>query len=413
MARSINRLTARSVSTIKVPGRHADGAGLYLQVDPSLARRWVFVFQWQGQRKELGLGSTLAVTLAEAREAAQTARAAVHGGVNPIEARKAERRGKSFGDVADAVLASIEPTLSNEKHRGQWRTALQKAALPLRAKPVDEITTDDVLDVLRPLWARTPETASRLRGRIERVFDAAKAKGLRSGENPARWRGHLEMLLPKRRRLVRGHHAAYPVDGLPAFMTELRGREAVAARALEFAILTGARTGEVLGMRWMEIDADQAIWTVPAERMKSRVTHRVPLTPAAQAVLQKVRPLSSEEGALVFPGQRDGRPLSQMAMMMLLRRMNADQFTVHGFRSTFRDWAGDHTNFAREVVEAALSHSVGNAVERAYRRSDAFAKRRRLMEAWSGYCGRMATETRAGGRLLRQQLSVGEAHHHL
>ncbi len=384
MARSINRLTARAVSTLKVPGRHADGGGLYLQVDPSLAKRWVFVFQWHGQRKEMGLGSTLAVGLAEAREAARAARASVHGGVNPIEARKAEQIGKTFGDVADDVLAGILPGLSNLKHQNQWRTALQKAALPLRAKQVAEITTDDVLDVLRPIWTRTPETAARLRGRIERVFDAAKAKGLRSGENPARWRGHLELLLPKRKRLARSHHAAYPVAALPRFMQLLKTRQAVAARALEFTILTGARTGETLGMRWAEVNTVEGIWVVPASRMKARIEHRVPLTASALAVLEKVRPLQSEPNGLVFPGQRRGRPLSQMAMIMLMRRMEADEFTVHGFRSTFRDWAGDHTNFTREVVEAALSHSVGNAVERAYRRSDAFEKRRRLMDAWPG-----------------------------
>jgi integrase len=271
--------------------------------------------------------------------------------------------------------------------------------LPLRAKRVDEVTTEDVLAVLRPLWSRTPETASRLRGRIERVLDAAKAKGLRTGENPARWRGHLDVLLPRRRRMTRGHHAALPFEQLPAFLERLRVRPAVAARALEFTILTAARTGETLGARWSEIDMASGVWTVPAERMKARTEHRVPLTPAALAILKEVRPLlGTANDGLVFPGQKRGRPLSQMAMVMLMRRMEVADYTVHGFRSTFRDWAGDATNFAREVVEAALAHTVGNAVERAYRRSDAFAKRQRLMEAWAGYCAKrpdLTTQRRA------------------
>jgi len=390
MARSINRLTARTVASLKAPGKYTDGAGLYLEVDAAVAKRWTFIFQWHGQRKQMGLGSANTVSLADARELALAARKLVQSGTNPIEARKDGRVGKTFGDVADQVLAALTPSMSNLKHRAQWTTALQKSAAQLRAKRVDEITTEDVLNVLRPVWTKTPETASRLRGRIERVLDAAKAKGLRSGENPARWRGHLDMLLPRRRVLVRGHHAAMPYEGLPAFMALLRSRPAVSARALEFTILTGARTGETLGMRWSEVDEAEAVWNVPAHRMKARIAHRVPLTPAALAVLERVRPLKGKkDDAFVFPGQR-GAEHSQMAMMMLMRRMEQDAFTVHGFRSTFRDWAGDCTNFARELIEASLAHSVGNAVERAYRRSDAFAKRRRLMEAWAGYCSRVA-----------------------
>ncbi len=393
MARSINRLTARTVTSLKAPGRHADGGGLYLQVDATLAKRWVFVFQWHGQRKEMGLGSAGTVSLADARDEALAARKLVQADTNPIEARKAERSGKTFGDVADDVLAGLLPSMSNEKHRAQWTTALKTTAKPLRAKRVDEITTDDVLAVLRPIWTRIPETASRLRGRIERVLDTAKATGLRSGENPARWRGHLDVLLPKRSKLTRGHHAAVPYDALPPFMAALRAREAVAARMLEFAILTAARTGEVLGMQWSELDEKEGVWTVPASRMKARVEHRVPLTPAALSVLATVRPLrGKDENALVFPGPRGGQ-FSQMAMMMVMRRMEQDDFTVHGFRSTFRDWAGDCTNFPRDLIEAALAHTIGNAVERAYRRSDAFAKRRRLMEAWAGYCGKVVSLT--------------------
>jgi integrase len=394
MARSINRLTARTVTTLKTPGRHADGGGLYLHIDASAAKRWVFVFQWHGKRKEMGLGSAGVVGLAEAREAALAARRAVAAGTNPIDMRRVERCGATFGDVADEVLASVQLAHGNAKPRAQWSTALKKTALPLRSMRVDEVTTDDVLRVLRPVWTKTPETASRLRGRIERVLDTAKARGLRSGENPARWRGHLDVLLPKRRRLTRGHHAAMAFEQLPEFMERLRRRPAVAARALEFTILTGARTGETLGARWSEIDLAGAVWTIPAARMKARVEHRVPLTPATLAVLETVWPLlgKAKDGP-VFPSQRQQRPLSQMSMSMLMRRMEVNDCTVHGFRSTFRDWAGDCTNFAREILEAALAHVVGNAVERAYRRSDAFAKRRRLMEAWAGYCLKKAAVT--------------------
>lgn len=392
MARSTNRLSARTVTALKKPGRHADGGGLYLHIDASLAKRWVFVFQWQGKRKEMGLGSAGTITLADARDAATDARRMVASGKNPITVRKAERSGATFGDVADDVLAGLKNSLSNTKHWAQWEVSLKETALALRPKRVDEVTTEDVIQVLRPIWTRTPETASRLRGRIERVMDAAKAKGLRGGENPARWRGHLDVLLPKRKHLSRGHHAAMPFELVSGFMERLRERPAVAARALEFTILTAARTGETLGTRWSEIDMTAAVWAVPASRMKARVIHRVPLTPAALAVLAKVQPLlGGAKDGFVFPNQEGTGSLSQMSMAMLMRRMEIEDATVHGFRSAFRDWAGDCTNFAREVVETALAHTVGDAVERAYRRSDAFAKRRRLMEAWAGYCGKKST----------------------
>lgn len=311
--------------------------------------------------------------------------------MNPIAERKIENRIVTFGEVAEEVLANLEPSLTNPKHFAQWRTALTQTAKSLTPLPVDEITTEDVLDVLRPVWRRTPVTGSRLRGRIERVLDAAKARGLRKGDNPARWRGHLDVLLPKNKRLVRGHHAAMPVEQLSVFIATLRKRPAVAARALEFTILTAARTGESLNARWSEIDLNAGVWVVPAERMKARTEHRVPLTAAALSVLAEVRPLlgAAKEG-WVFPSQDRRRPLSQMCMLMLLRRMGVEDCTVHGFRSTFRDWAGDHTNFPRELIEAALAHTIGNAVERAYRRSDAFAKRQALMQAWAGFCRKQA-----------------------
>lgn len=391
MSRPTNRLSARTVAAAKKPGRHADGGGLYLHVDPSLAKRWVFVFQWRGKRREMGFGSTQLVSLAAARDAALDARRMVASGVDPIAARQTVHRVVTFGEVADEVLAGLELSLTNPKHHAQWRTSLTVAAKPLQPLPVDEITTDDVLAVLRPVWKRTPVTASRLRGRIERVLDAAKARGLRTGENPARWRGHLDVLLPKNKRLVRGHHAAMPMEQLAAFMAALRDRPAVAARALEFTILTAARTGESLNARWSEIDLEAGIWIVPAERMKARVEHRVPLTPTALAVLADVRPLlRTAKDGWVFPSQNGRRPLSQMSMLMLLRRMGVEDCTVHGFRSTFRDGAGDCTEFPRELIEAALAHTIGNALERAYRRSDAFAKRQTLMQAWADFCRKAA-----------------------
>lgn len=410
MARTVNRLSPRFVQTVKVPGRHADGAGLYLQVDkPTVtepdragAKRWVFVFQWAGARKEMGLGGLNARGLADARLAAAAARKLVGEGKNPIEERKAEQEpdGDTFGEVADDLLASLEPEWTNEKHRGQWKTSLEVYAKPIRAKAAGAVTTDDVLEILKPIWSTIPETASRTRGRIERVLDAARAKGKIASpwENPARWKGHLALLLPKRRKLTRGHHPAMPFAAAPAFLADLRDRPATAARALELTILTAARTSETLLARWKEFDLDAAIWTVPAERMKMRVEHRVALSKPAVALL---RQMHAEPGALigpddyVFPGGVKGKPLSNMAMDMLLRRMGQEAYSVHGFRSTFRDWAGETTNFPRDLAEAALAHKVGDEVELAYRRGDALEKRRKLMEAWAGFLGRVA-----GGKVL-------------
>lgn len=393
MARPTNRLTAREVATIKTPGRHADGGGLYLQVDPSLAKRWVLVFQWRGKRKEMGLGGVALITLASARDAALEARKLVARGINPIEARKAPGEVPTFGEVADDMLASVQKGWRNEKHRAQWKMSLVVLAAPLRPLPVDQVGTDDVLGVLKPIWTEKPETASRLRGRIERVLDAAKAKGLRTGENPARWRGHLALLLPKPSKLSRGHHAAMPFADVPEFFARLKDRPALAARALELVILTIARTNEMLGARWGEFDLDAALWIVPPDRMKMAIEHRVALCRLAVQILLQLREEAEIMGPvdgkdLVFPGQREGRPLSNMALTMLLRRMDADAYTVHGFRSSFRDWAGEATSYPREVAEAALAHKVGDETERAYRRGDALAKRRKLMEAWAGYLAR-------------------------
>lgn len=390
MARLVNRLTDRTVRALKEPGLYPDGAGLYLEVTKGGSKQWAYIFQWRKKRTQMGLGGLLAVSLAQAREAAAEARKLVKQGVNPIEARKAEAMAaKTFGDMADAVLETKKDGWKNEKHREQWETSLNVHAAPIRPKPLADITTDDILDILKPIWTRIPETASRTRGRIETVLDAAKAKGLRAGENPARWKGHLEHLLPKRKKLYRGHHAALGLAELGAFMAALRERQAMAARALEFTILTAARTGEVLGATWAEFDLYRAVWTVPAERMKLRVEHRVPLsTPALTLLTELARASNAKPDELVFPSVITGGKMSNMAMLMLLRRMTRPELTVHGFRSTFRDWAGELTNFPREVAEAALAHTVGTDVEKAYRRGDALLKRRKMMEAWATFCAR-------------------------
>ena len=383
MARQINRLNARAVATLTENGRHADGGGLYLSISPNGGRRWVFLYRWHGKPTEIGFGSARDVTLARARELAKDARARLAEGINPKEVRKPVQ-GATFAECADRLIAAMRPSWRNGKHAAQWEMTLRDYAAGLRRLPVHTITTDDVLSVLKPLWNEKPETASRLRGRIERVLDAAKAQGLRTGENPARWRGHLDQLLPKRQQLTRGNHAAMSYGDVPAFIGDLQSRKATAALALEFTILTAARRGEVLGARWHEFDLAHAVWTVPAHRMKAGREHRVPLSGRALAIINAVRQADGCE--FVFAGHKPGKSLSGEALAMVLRRMKLDDVTVHGFRSAFRDWAAECTNFTNEVCEAALAHVIGNKMEAAYRRSDLFEKRRKLMEAWACYC---------------------------
>jgi integrase len=341
-------------------------------------------FTWRGKAKEMGLGSAKSVPLADARERAASARRKIAQGLNPIEQRKRDNGVPSFGEMADTVREALALGFRNEKHKAQWKMTLETYAAPLRGKPVDTITIDDVLAVLKPIWTTKAETASRLRGRIEKVLDAAKAKGFRDGENPARWRGHLDHLLPGRPKLARGHHPAMPYEELPAFIGRLRESDSLAAKALELCILTAARSGEILGMRWAEVDLDKKLWTIPANRMKAGREHRVPFSPRAVEILRQLHKVQS--GDFVLPGQARNKPLSNMAMEMVLRRMKLENVTVHGFRSSFRDWAGNVSSFPREVVEAALAHVIGNKAEQAYRRSDALEKRRKLMDAWAAYC---------------------------
>ncbi len=384
MARALNKLTDTECKAVAKPGMLGDGGGLYLDVKPSGAKSWAFIWKAGGKRREMGLGAYPAVKLATARKLASNCREAVAEGRNPIAERQKEAE-PTFSECADKFLASMEGQWRNPKHRAQWRMTLTEYGKPLSAIKVSEVGTDDVLRVLNPLWQSRPETASRLRGRIERVLDFAKAKGWRSGENPALWRGHLKSILPARQRLSRGHHAAMPYAQVPAFVERLRGLEAMSARALEFLILTAARSGEVLEATWDEIDFEAGLWTVPAARMKAGKEHRVPLSKPALAIVKALHELHISD--YVFPGHAKGKPLSNMAFAKLMERMKADAYTPHGFRSVFRDWAGDATSFPRDVAEQALAHRVGDATERAYRRADALDKRRKLMTAWADYCG--------------------------
>jgi integrase len=383
MARKINRLSARAVATLTNYGRHADGGGLYLSISPNGGRRWVFLFRWHGKPTEIGFGSARDVTLARARELASQARTKLAEGTNPKDVRR-RAEGATFGQCADRVIEAMRPSWRNGKHAAQWEMTLREYAAPIRFIPVDKVTTDDVLSILKSIWNAKPETAARLRGRIERVLDAAKAQGLRCGENPARWRGHLDQLLPKRQRLTRGHHAAMPYAELSAFMSDLQSREGTAALALEFAILTAARSGEVLGARWDEFDLERAVWIISAARMKAGREHRVPLCQRALEIAKTMQEIRSAD--FVFPGHKPDKPLSVMALEMVLRRMKITQVTVHGFRSAFRDWAAECTNFPNEVCEAALAHVIENKAEAAYRRGDLFDKRCKLMKAWAAYC---------------------------
>ena len=335
--------------------------------------------------------------LAEARKLAAQCRAEVAAGRSPLATRRAAQaaereaavaakasQGRTFRSVADATISAMETAWRNDKHRAQWRSTLDAYAGGLMDMDVAEIRTEHVLACLQPIWRDKAETASRLRGRIEAILDAARARGLIAEDraNPARWRGHLDKLLPRRAKLSRGHHAALPWREAPEFLARLRERHATAARALEFAILTAARSGEVRGMRWAEVDLASKVWIVPAERMKAAREHRVPLSARALGILSAMA--AGEPEALVFPSG-NGRPFSDMVFKALFERMNAAGITTHGFRSSFRDWAGDATSFAREDIEAALAHRLKDRAEAAYRRGDALEKRRALMEAWADY----------------------------
>jgi len=382
-----NRLTTTQCNARRKAGKLADGDGLYLQTSPSGAKSFVFVFIRSGRRREMGLGpfgsGTGQVSLAAAREKADEVRQILGRGGDPFTELSSRRAsGRTFGAVADAYIESMKDGWRNDKHKAQWAMTLGDTyCAALRKRPIAEVSTDDVLKVLKPIWMAKAETARRLRGRIERVLDAAKASGERAGENPARLRGHLDLLLPKSERLQRGHHRAVPYLDVPAFIQRLRALNSISALAVEFTVLTAVRSGETRGATWSEVEGD--LWIIPAERMKAGREHRVPLVPRALEILAAARKMRMS--AMVFPG-RGGQALSDMSLSAVLRRLKVDA-TIHGFRSSFRDWAGDATEFPREIAEAALSHVVGDQTERAYRRGDALARRRELMAAWATYCG--------------------------
>jgi integrase len=350
----------------------------------------------------MGLGSAAVYSLAEARRKAADARRLVAEGVDPIEQRAAlagnaaasATKAMTFRDCAEAYIQAHRASWRNPKHAAQWPATLSTYVYPVfGAEPVQMVDVGLVTKAIEPIWSTKPETAGRVRGRIEAVLDWATARGYRAGENPARWRGHLENLLPKKSKVRRvKHHAALPYAELAEFISGLRQQQGTAARALEFAILTAARTGEVIGARWEEINIDERLWTIPAERMKAGKQHRVALSDAALAVLEPMRAIRQND--FVFAGDRTGRPISNMAMLMLLRRMGRGDLTAHGFRSTFSDWCAEQTNTASEVREMALAHTVSDKVEAAYRRGDLFDKRRRLAEAWGRFCTTPAEQDR-------------------
>lgn len=388
--RARNKLNVRQITGLTKPGVYSDGGGLYLRVRSTGSKSWLYIYSIHGKRREMGLGSDLDVSLANAREKAAAARALMLEGIDPqidrSKAKVAEQPAITFGAFAMQWLDDVEAGFKNAKHRQQWRNTLTTYAAPLWLVPIPDITTAAILEVLKPIWLTKAETASRVRGRIERIIDAAKVQGIWNGENPARGRGHIDMLLPKRSKTEVRHHPALPFKQLPDFMPLLRSRPAVAARALEFTILTAARSGEVRGMTWGEVDLAERLWTVPGNRMKAGATHEVPLSDAAVAILKALMPDKPRSDAIVFAAPRGGM-MSDMALSQLLKRMDRGDITVHGFRSTFRDWAGETTQFGREEVEMALAHTIESATERAYRRGRALDKRRDLMATWALFCG--------------------------
>jgi integrase len=394
MRREMGRLSALMVAKTTEKGMYHDGGGLYLQVAVSGGKSWVYRYMLNGRAREMGLGPLNIISLSEARARAADCQRLRLDGVDPIEARKAKRatarldatKSVTFDACASAYIGAHKAGWHNPKHQDQWRNTLKTYASPVFGElPVQAIDVGLVMKVLEPIWHDKAETASRLRGRMEAVLDWATVRGYRSGENPARWRGHLDKLLPARGKVRKvEHYAALPYREVPAFMRGLHDQEGIAARALEFLILIAARTGEVIGARWDEFDLDERLWLIPAARMKAGREHRVPLSGPAAAVIRNLEKL--RVGEFVFPGRKFTKPLSNMAMLKVLERMDRAELTVHGFRSTFRDWVVEQTNTPGEVAEMALAHTVADKVEAAYRRGDLFEKRRELMKDWTQFC---------------------------
>jgi integrase len=391
MGRSIHKLSARFCQTVTKPGRYADGGGLLLVVSGPSAKSWLFRWKVGGKPHWMGLGSFSAVSLAQAREDAAQARADRAQGRDPKVARKSRKAGAiSFGEAADKVIETMAVGWRNPKHRRQWQHTLEHHAAPLRPMPVSEITAEHVAITLKPIWLTKPSTAARLRGRIERVLHWATVQRFRSGPNPAMLKGVLEHLLPKQPAVGKRikHHRAMRYAEIPGLLVQLRNMPGIVSSALEFAILTAARTGEVIGAQWGEISFDDAIWAIPPWRTKAGRMHRVPLAPRVLEILRQL--YETRISPFVFPGWKHGEHLSNMAMLALLQRRLSLPVTTHGFRSSFRQWCAEQTNFPREIAEAALAHTNPDEVEAAYQRSDLLDRRRKLMEAWASYCNKPA-----------------------
>ena len=422
--RESNRLTALQINKLKRPGLYADGGGLCLQIQDGPTKSWVFRYMLARRPRKMGLGPLALVSLAEARDKALAFRKLLLAGVDPLEARAAERaraaaealRSITFAQCAQKYVAAHRAGWKNAKHAAQWDSTLATYVVPLiGALPVQAIDVAAVLKVIEQnvpgkrkgppasLWLARPDTAGRVRGRIELILSWATARGYRTGDNPARWRGHIDQLLPGRSKVAKvRHHAALPYQQLPEFMTTLRARDGISARALEFTILTATRTGEVIGARRAEFDTAANMWIIPGIRMKSGREHRVPLSDRALQILGDL----PSEGEFVFPGRRPGSALSNMAMLQTLKQMGRGDLTTHGFRSTFRDWSAETTAYPHELLEMALAHVVGDKVEAAYRRGDLLEKRRRLMADWSSYC-KSPTQNRTDVVPLRRQEKTG------
>ncbi|WP_225009728.1 tyrosine-type recombinase/integrase [Novosphingobium percolationis] len=382
MARQINRLSATKVRTLNAPGRYADGAGLYLEIGKTGAKTWCYLYQWAGKTRQKGLGPVRLTGLAEAREKARYLAKLVAEGIDPVSPRAAAKAsGKpTFGTVATQLINDRESGWKNLKHRQQWRNTLETYASSIWATPVDAVEVEDIVQVLRPIWHAKAETAKRVRGRMFTVLNAAKVLGHRSGENPADI-ANIEPILGRRRKGVKRHHPAMPFVDVPCFLKDISTQSSMGARALELLIHTATRTNEVLGARWKEFDLENALWVIPGSRMKKGIEHRVPLSTQVVTFL-KTLPRGSE---FVFPGQKERMPCSNMIMSMVMRRKGLSHYTVHGFRSSFRDWCGEVADVPREIAEQALAHQVGNEVELAYRRGDSLARRQILMQDWSNY----------------------------
>ncbi len=388
MARSSNKLTAIAIAGIKAKGRYSDGGGLYLRVSPHLNKSWVFRWVRHRVENEMGLGRYPEVSLVEAREQAFAARRHVIAGRNPRTERDRDRIGGIlFSAVIEEYLRVMSHRWANEKTRWQWQQTLKDFSKPLHRREIAQIETSDVVKLLQPIWLETPEKAAKARMRLEAVLDYAKSKGWRDGENPARWKGHLSNILPPRKKLSRGHHPAMRYDEVPAFVQDLRKQETIAAKGLLFTILTCCRSGEVREAKWEQFDLEKRLWIIPKHQTKTKLDeHRVPLTDAMIEVLKPLNETSTSE--YVFPGNKPKRPLSNMAFAQAMKRMGIANASPHGFRSSFRDWCGDKTDYARELAEACLAHKVGSQVELAYRRSDALQKRRHLMQDWNDFVSR-------------------------